>query len=183
MVQIKKWIIGFCLKKGRFCNKNRGFVVEIKKKCSKCGLWKNPDDFHRHKSTKDGLRSMCKDCKRRYAKEYRKTHPKQRHEEKRRYRQAHSEKRREASRKDHKTHSEKRREAGRKYRKAHPEKVREDNLKSGRKKVSELLPSYVRGIIHTKHKIPRELISVDMVERERDLQQINRILRKEKQNV
>jgi len=40
--------------------------------CSKCGLTKNFDDFYKRKSSKDGLRSECKDCKKKHDKQYNK---------------------------------------------------------------------------------------------------------------
>jgi len=40
-------------------------VVKI---CSKCGLEKTK--FHKHKSRRDGLDSICKDCKREYDQQY-----------------------------------------------------------------------------------------------------------------
>jgi len=147
----------------RIWNENEGFMVEIKKKCSKCGLIKNPDEFHRHKSTKDGLRSMCKDCKRRDAKEYRKTHPEQQREEKRRYRKA---------------HPEQNRESASLYYKANREKVREYQEKA----LLELRSFYVKHIIREKYKIPGELISEDMIIREREIIKINRIFKEIRKN-
>lgn len=32
------------------------------KRCKECLHWKPPDEFHRHESTADRLRSICKAC-------------------------------------------------------------------------------------------------------------------------
>jgi hypothetical protein len=49
------------------------------KKCAKCGIEKNEEEFYKHKSHKDGLFSICKSCQKEYyknnhekAKEYQK---------------------------------------------------------------------------------------------------------------
>ena len=40
------------------------------KVCSKCGVWKPLEEYHKRKTSKDGRRSECKECQ----KEYRKQH-------------------------------------------------------------------------------------------------------------
>jgi len=73
---------------------------------------------------------------------------------------------------------EKRREAERKYCENNPDKRR----KLGLSYIERLGDGYVREKIRQKYKFPKDLISDDMIKWERDLMQINRILRKEKQN-
>ena len=36
------------------------------KTCSKCGIDKEPEDFHKNKSQSDGLQSQCNNCRRAY---------------------------------------------------------------------------------------------------------------------
>lgn len=44
------------------------------KKCAKCGLEKELDNFHKDKSIKAGVRSRCKECIRGYSSSYRASH-------------------------------------------------------------------------------------------------------------
>lgn len=44
------------------------------KKCSKCSKIKEDVDFHKILKAKDGLAGYCKECKKEYDKEYRKSH-------------------------------------------------------------------------------------------------------------
>lgn len=37
------------------------------KKCSQCGIFKSLDEYHKRKSQISGLRSECKDCRKKYA--------------------------------------------------------------------------------------------------------------------
>ena len=43
------------------------------KKCNKCELFKRVDEFWKDKTSKDGLCSLCIDCKKRSQKKYRQT--------------------------------------------------------------------------------------------------------------
>ena len=45
------------------------------KECRKCKALKHKDDFHKHPKTKDGLNTVCKECKNLYAKQYRAKNP------------------------------------------------------------------------------------------------------------
>ena len=40
------------------------------KLCTKCGLWRGPEFWKKHQSTKDGLQGWCVDCMRAYRKAY-----------------------------------------------------------------------------------------------------------------
>jgi hypothetical protein len=44
--------------------------MNMKKKCSKCGVEKNTSEFHRDKRCKDGLYSHCKECAKEYTRKY-----------------------------------------------------------------------------------------------------------------
>lgn len=50
----------------------------MKKRCIKCGKLKETDEFYANKSTIDGLNKWCKDCSRKYRKNWYK-HNKERH--------------------------------------------------------------------------------------------------------
>ena len=47
------------------------YDYELVKKCSKCGIVSLKSNFHRNKSTKDGLHSLCISCKKQYYNENR----------------------------------------------------------------------------------------------------------------
>jgi hypothetical protein len=49
-------------------------MADKSKPCSKCGLVKSIDSFHKNKSHKDGLQSRCKDCRAKASDEYYKIH-------------------------------------------------------------------------------------------------------------
>ena len=93
------------------------------KKCTKCGIEKSEDCFTKCNSTKDGLQTSCKECKKLYysqSREYRLAYS-------RNYRKEHPEVHRRGSKKYRENNLEKVRESGRKYmqriRKENPERV------------------------------------------------------------
>lgn len=43
-------------------NENRGQMMSDTKTCSRCKAEKPVSDFHRNKSSRDGLQSLCKVC-------------------------------------------------------------------------------------------------------------------------
>jgi hypothetical protein len=51
------------------------------KKCNTCGEWKDEEEFHNQKNSKDGKSNICKICRRKknreYSKSYRERHPKE----------------------------------------------------------------------------------------------------------
>jgi hypothetical protein len=47
-----------------------------RKHCSRCGLEKKVTEFYKRKKGRNGVASLCKDCIRKYQKNYKKTHPK-----------------------------------------------------------------------------------------------------------
>lgn len=49
-------------KEYRNINKNSNKIIPKLKVCSKCRIEKNSNEFHKDITTKDGLRSCCKDC-------------------------------------------------------------------------------------------------------------------------
>lgn len=50
-------------------------IAVAAKVCSKCGIEKSHDRFSKHESTRDGLRSYCKECARGQLREWRRTSP------------------------------------------------------------------------------------------------------------
>lgn len=118
------------------------------------------------------------EAKRREKKRYKIAHPEKIRESKRRYRKAHPEKIQEKSHRYRKAHLEKIQEKSRRYYKANMEKVREYSKKAG----LELKSFYVKHIIREKYKIPGELISKEMIRRERELIKINRTVKELRNN-
>jgi len=90
------------------------FGATMLKQCTKCKQWKLKSEFHKNKSTKDGINRYCKLCgtemSRKWAsenpekvhkneKEWRLKNPERKREHRRKYREAHFEKVRSATRK------------------------------------------------------------------------------------
>ena len=63
------------------------------KRCSRCKIEKELDEFNKSKSTKDGLQNMCKLCQKQYQKEYQKQYYQLNREKKKQYFQRNKEKR------------------------------------------------------------------------------------------
>ena len=40
------------------------------KVCTKCGVWKRPEEFHKRSASPDGLKPICKACKKKWAAAY-----------------------------------------------------------------------------------------------------------------
>ncbi len=68
--------------------------VSKTKRCSKCGETKPVAEFHKQKTSSDGLRSQCKACRRAYALQYNAAHKDARNAASRRYHQEHKERER-----------------------------------------------------------------------------------------
>jgi len=59
----------------------------MEKKCSKCGIVKSLDEFHKHKRCKDGHRGQCKMCAREISRQYYRTNSKRIIEARKQYRE------------------------------------------------------------------------------------------------
>ena len=57
------------------------------KKCSKCDVVKQLDEFHREKNSKDGRQSYCKECRKEYSKQYRQDNKEEINEYNKQYRE------------------------------------------------------------------------------------------------
>mgnify|MGYP007078543207 FL=1 len=65
------------------------------RQCRKCGEWKAAHEFSRDASTRDGLRSKCRECDRRDNARYRRENAEKERERHARYYRENAEKRRE----------------------------------------------------------------------------------------
>ena len=58
------------------------------KVCAKCGEWKTLEEYHKNKKTKDGRGTYCKECQKKYQKQWREKNPKYHNsEQQRQYRE------------------------------------------------------------------------------------------------
>jgi hypothetical protein len=96
------------------------------KTCTKCGETKPFEEFNKDRSTKDGLRSCCKECTREKSRKWREANPERHREKCRKWREANPERHRENCRKWREANVEKDREKCRKWREANPERCREN---------------------------------------------------------
>ena len=98
-------------------------MTTTSKKCSKCGEVKGLDEFAANRLKKDGKRSCCKDCDKRYHEQNREKIS----EHKRQYYKQNYEKIIERNRQWRKRNREKHNEYGRQYREQNREKIIERN--------------------------------------------------------
>ena len=70
-------------------------VVNGKKLCSKCHIWKSVDSFRERSTYTDGLDCWCKKCNKKYYSEYRKKYPNKRKERYKQHPEEEKKKRRE----------------------------------------------------------------------------------------
>lgn len=94
------------------------------KQCSKCKEWKDPSEFGKHKKTKDGLGSWCKECRKVYSRGWAREHVASQVASQRERRRANPEKAREVVKKWRTDNPQKTRELAKGYRQRHPDVVR-----------------------------------------------------------
>ena len=97
----------------------------MSKTCTKCGVVKPLDDFHRDKTGVGGRRPDCKECAREYSRRYHEETRDKRLEYSRRYHEENRDKIRERKRRYSKENRDKVRESRRRYREENRDKVRE----------------------------------------------------------
>ena len=88
------------------------------KQCTKCNEIKELIEFHKHKRSKDGIRSVCKSCRSIYGKPYRK-----------KYYEKNKEEQKEKSRKYSKEHRQFCREQNKEWRQKNQEYIKESHQK------------------------------------------------------
>ncbi|HEC64294.1 MAG TPA: hypothetical protein ENI23_03270 [bacterium] len=116
------------------------------KRCVKCKINKKFSEFSKHRRSKDGLASWCKECVIECCRKWRKLNSEKTKEYGSKQRRLHSEKLSEQNRKWRKENPEKVREISKRYRDANKEKIKELNKSSegGIKKWRKENPEKVR---------------------------------------
>lgn len=153
----------------------------MKRRCSKCGHEKVLTEFYIDRSNKSNLRCQCIKCCQKIGREYRKQHKAEKRDKAQQYYEDHQAERREYGRRYAKDHKEERRKYNRQYHKDHGKELRECKIARGKKDRSELRRYIVKAFIQRKYAIPYEDISENMIDKEREVIRINRLL-KEKHN-
>jgi len=165
------------------------------RKCTKCGEEKpeTAEYFHRDKSCRGGLHTICKECRNKAGRRWRAENPEKERERSRRWRAENPEKAREhfrrwraenpekdrersrrwkaenrekareAVRRWQAENREKAREAVRRMRAENPEKVREANKRC----INTLAPAYLKSLISEKYSIDRSEIGEELIEAKR----------------
>ena len=147
---------------------------EIKTKvCTKCGEEKpeTTEYFHRHKSCRAGLSTICKECKNKAVIRWRAENPEKVREKAReavrRWRAKNPEKAmekaREADRRWKSKNPEKVRETYRRWKSENPEKVRE----ADRRRINTLAPRYLKKLISAKYSIDISEIGDELIKAKR----------------
>ena len=97
--------------------------------CTKCNKEKDVDLFGKHKKTKSGLRSHCKECEKEYAKKWNLNNPEKVKESVKKWHLNNPEKIKEIQKKYYSNNTEKIKEIRKNYRLNNPEKVKENDKK------------------------------------------------------
>ena len=108
----------------------------MKKICSKCKEQKSIDMFHKHKRTKDGIRTRCKSCELECVREYQKNNRK---------------KYLKSRRKSYLKHRDKNRKYAKQYSKK--DEVRKKRLKKYKQDSEEISDLYIKEILTSHSKI------------------------------
>ena len=94
----------------------------MKKQCTKCGKWKELEEFYR-------LNNQCRECAKEYRRKYRIEHIDEIKETNRKYRAEHIKEIKEYVKKNWYKYADKQKEYGRKYKIEHAEEIKERNRK------------------------------------------------------
>src|SRR5699024_2462697 len=94
----------------------------LTKRCSQCGELKPLEGFHVCRDSKDGRRSKCKECARKYRRKYYEANAENIRAQSKKWREANRERRKEYDREYYKANAERRKEYVRKHREANPER-------------------------------------------------------------
>ena len=97
----------------------------MSKTCTKCGVVKPLDDFHRYKTGAGGRKPHCKECVREYTRRYYEENRDKVRERKHRYYEENRDKRREYDRSYYEENRDKVREYKRRYHEENRDKIRE----------------------------------------------------------
>ena len=163
-------------------------ICEHKKKCTKCKKRKAFNDFCKRKYSKDGYEYYCKECGKLKGKQYRKKYPDRNKQNRSRSYKKHRAKRITGTilwqQKNPEKNKVSRKKAGKKYYTKNREKILARQNLNYAENFTEIKQSdgYMRGLIKSNHKIPYELINEEMIERERTLINIHRIVWEIKKN-
>ena len=133
--------------------------------CSKCGKEKpeTTEYFHRDKSFRAGLYTICKECKNKAGRRWRAENSEKVREKNRRLKAENPEKNREAVRRWQAKNPEKVREANRRWRAENPEKA----METRRRCINTLSPGYLKELISAKYSIERSEIGDELINAKR----------------
>lgn len=129
--KFKEVVPAMLVTSGNMVNPDRriGMFILTRKKCSRCGKKKFPNEFPKYKRNKDGLLSWCFVCERERIHKYRANNADKNHEYYRKYRDANRGKVQGYSRKHYAANADKERERRRKWASENSEKKSEINRK------------------------------------------------------
>lgn len=108
--------------------------------CSKCNIEKDITEFSKAKTNKDGIRKLCKDCCKKYQKQWKENKKEETKEQNKLYRESHKEERKQYLDKNKEALKEK----GKQYRKTHYYKPNKETQKRYYEKNKEAIKEYSR---------------------------------------
>jgi len=153
------------------------------KLCSKCNEEKPLNEFNKRKTSKDGYSYICKECNKKISKNnYYKRDIDTKKAYWKKYRQEHREIIRVHQEKYYQEHREEIRTKNKKYYQEHREeiqaKIKKYLQEHHEEHVENISDSYIKQIIKIKYNIPKEFITQQLIQSEREFLQIKRIIRR-----
>ena len=137
--------------------------------CTKCGEEKpeTTEYFHRAKNRRDGLYTICKECKEKAVRKWQAENYEKVKERNRRYYAKNPEKVKEMVKRYKAENPEKVRKAVKRWCAENPEKVREAKKRQGKRQIDALAPGYLKQLISNKYDIGFSEIGDELINAKR----------------
>ena len=116
------------------------------KVCTKCGVWKPLKEYHKNKAKKDGRQYKCRECTKKYGKQYNEVNKERIKEQQKQYREVNKEKKKEYDKQYHKDNAEHFKQYYKQYHKDNAERKKQyykqhykDNIENNLQYISSIV--------------------------------------------
>jgi hypothetical protein len=116
------------------------------KVCTKCGVWKPLKEYHKNKAKKDGRQYKCRECTKKYGKQYNEVNKEKIKEQQKQYREVNKEKKKEYDKQYHKDNAEHFKQYYKQYHKDNAERKKQyykqhykDNIENNLQYISSIV--------------------------------------------